>query len=200
MDHIRERFIPWLAVITADSQEGQMFERRWRGKILNQFFYVSTADTERSRGTLVIRFFLRLPCSPPPASTHVNPFLRLSLSIRLSAFFSFCTLPPAPYSSLSSSPFTSSFLFSSLSRSLSPYLSMGFSRIKDWTWKRDGQSYSCSLAGAHLPPARLACSLRKKVTFVCKFTDLFWLPRRNNGAIRHHFTTNIVRANLLMRY
>lgn len=55
------------------------------------------------------------------------------------------------------------FFFYFLSRSLSRRIFFaeafrGDSRNNEWTWKRDGQSYSCSLAGAHLPPVRLACS------------------------------------------
>lgn len=53
------------------------------------FYYVSTADAEQSRGTFVIWFFLQPPFSFTLSSSHNTPFLLLSLSIRLSSVVSF---------------------------------------------------------------------------------------------------------------
>lgn len=96
---------------------------------------------------------------PPSSPPHDTPFLLLfpypsaylrplSLSLSLSSaffFFSFFLFFLFPFAIL-----------------IPPYIFRrafrGDSGNNEWTWKRDGQSYSCSLAGAHLPPVRLACS------------------------------------------
>lgn len=84
------------------------------------FYYVSTADAEQSRGTFVIWFFLQPPFSFTLSSSHNTPFLLLSLSIRLSSVVSFVRFVCFftfffPFSAFF-------FLFYSLSRSLSTYL------------------------------------------------------------------------------
>ena len=120
MDHTRERFIPWLAVITADSQEGQMFERRWRGKILNQFLLRFNCrrrtvawhlrDLVLSSATLFL-YFIILPQHPFPTSILIySPIFRCF----------FCTFRLLLHLFLSLLRFF--FLFYSLSRSLSTYL------------------------------------------------------------------------------
>lgn len=96
-----------------------------------------------------------MPPSTPPHDSP--PFLRL---FPYPSIYALClSLSPSP----SPSFFFFSFFFYFLSRSLSRRIFFaeafrGDSRNNEWTWKRDGQSYSCSLAGAHLPPVRLACS------------------------------------------
>lgn len=124
------------------------------------FYYVSTADAEQSRGTFVIWFFLQPPFSFTLSSSHNTPFLLLSLSIRLSSVVSFVRFVCFFTFFF---PFSAFFFFFIPFRDPYPRIfSVGFSRMNNWTWKRDGQSYSCSLAGAHLPPVQLACSLRKR--------------------------------------
>lgn len=81
--------------------------------------------------------------SPPPMLPRLSLYHALrpptsgaqSLSVDVSSYF----LP-------------SSFL--SYGRAFDPYPSIfwgALRRMNDWTWKRNGQSYSCSLSGAHLP-------------------------------------------------
>lgn len=98
-----------------------------------------------------------MPPSTPPHDSPSPPFLLL---FPYPSIYALClSLSPSP----SPSFFFFSFFFYFLSRSLSRRIFFaeafrGDSRNNEWTWKRDGQSYSCSLAGAHLPPVRLACS------------------------------------------
>lgn len=98
-----------------------------------------------------------MPPSTPPHDSPSSPFLLL---FPYPSIYALClSLSPSP----SPSFFFFSFFFYFLSRSLSRRIFFaeafrGDSRNNEWTWKRDGQSYSCSLAGAHLPPVRLACS------------------------------------------
>lgn len=70
-------------------------------------------------------------------------------------------LYPSSYSYLS--PYLTRYLSFSIRRSLSTYLSGSLRwRMNEWTWKRNGQSYSCSLAGAHLPCIYCTWLLKKK--------------------------------------
>ena len=98
-----------------------------------------------------------MPPSTPPHDSPSSPFLLLFpypsiYAPCLSLSFSSCVFFLLLF-----------FFFYFLSRSLSRRIFFaeafrGDSRNNEWTWKRDGQSYSCSLAGAHLPSVRLACS------------------------------------------
>lgn len=94
--------------------------------------------------------------SPPPTLPRpsAHPALRpptsgaQSLSVDVSSYF----LP-------------SSFLLRG--RAFDPYPGIfwgALRRMNDWTWKRNGQSYSCSLSGAHLPRIQRVQFKKKEAT------------------------------------
>lgn len=133
---------------------------RWRGpeRFLISFYYVSVV------GRVALSWFVLFRRSPFPNLTATDAsipppspslFLSLSFSLSLSPPRS---LPTPYFGAQSLSVDVSSYFlpssFLSHGRAFDPYPGIfwgALRRMNDWTWKRNGQSYSCSLSGAHLP-------------------------------------------------
>lgn len=177
MDHTRERFIPWLAVITADSQEGQMFERRWRGKILNQFLLRFNCrrrtvawhlrDLVLSSATLFL-YFIILPQHPFPTSILIySPIFRCF----------FCTFRLLLHLFLSLLRFFFSFLFPF---AILIHVSFRWA-FRGWTTGRgnemDNRTAVRSQGRICLPFSSRAVWEKGKVR-IRRFTDLFSSPQQ----------------------